>query len=132
MNAARRIRRAALYVRVSTDRQTIENQEMQLRQVAERRVREVVEIYDDAGVSGAKGRKERPGLDPMLNDAIARRTSGRGDRDQDSKARLSKLPAHGLTHVSYDPVKLHCIRSVFTHHSADFLPQCARAPPVRF
>jgi DNA invertase Pin-like site-specific DNA recombinase len=69
MNAARRIRRAALYVRVSTDRQTIENQELQLRQVAERRGWEVVEVYNDAGISGAKDRKQRPGLDRMLNDA---------------------------------------------------------------
>jgi DNA invertase Pin-like site-specific DNA recombinase len=69
MNAAKRIRRAALYLRVSTDRQTIENQEIQLRQVAERRGWEVVEIYNDAGISGAKGRKDRPGLDRMLNDA---------------------------------------------------------------
>src|SRR5215468_8821076 len=69
MNAARRTRRAALYVRVSTDRQTIENQELQLRQVAERRGWEVVEVYNDAGVSGAKDRKQRPGLDKMLNDA---------------------------------------------------------------
>src|SRR5215467_11457607 len=69
MNAARRIRRAALYVRVSTDRQTIENQDIQLRQVAERRGWEVVEVYSDAGVSGAKERKQRPGLDRMLSDA---------------------------------------------------------------
>src|SRR5215468_6246874 len=69
MNAARRIRRAALYVRVSTDRQTVENQEIELRQVAERRGWEVVDIYSDAGISGAKGRKDRPGLDRMLNDA---------------------------------------------------------------
>jgi DNA invertase Pin-like site-specific DNA recombinase len=54
MNAARSSRGAALYVRVSTDRQTVENQELQLRQVAERRGWEVVEIYSDAGVSGAK------------------------------------------------------------------------------
>jgi DNA invertase Pin-like site-specific DNA recombinase len=73
MNAARRIRRAALYVRVSTDRQTIENQEIQLRQIAERRGWEVVEIYNDAGISGAKGRKDRPGLDRMLNDASRRK-----------------------------------------------------------
>jgi DNA invertase Pin-like site-specific DNA recombinase len=45
MNAARRSRRAALCVRVSTDRQTVENQELQLRQVAERRGWAVVEVY---------------------------------------------------------------------------------------
>ena len=72
VNAAKRIRRAALYLRVSTDRQTVENQEFQLRQVAERRGWDVVEVYRDAGISGAKGRKDRPGLDQMLNDASRR------------------------------------------------------------
>jgi DNA invertase Pin-like site-specific DNA recombinase len=65
-------RRAALYLRVSTDKQTVENQELQLRQVAERRGWDVVGIYDDAGLSGAKGRADRPGLDQMLNDASRR------------------------------------------------------------
>jgi DNA invertase Pin-like site-specific DNA recombinase len=55
-------RRAALYLRVSTDKQTIENQQIQLRQVAERRGWEVVEVYDDAGICGAKGRADRSGL----------------------------------------------------------------------
>src|SRR6266853_4113555 len=64
--------RAALYLRVSTDRQTIENQEIQLRQVAERRGWEVVEIYPDAGISGSKSRADRPGLDRMLNDGSHR------------------------------------------------------------
>jgi DNA invertase Pin-like site-specific DNA recombinase len=40
-----------------------------LRQVAERRRWEVVEVYSDAGVSGAKDRKQRRGLDRMLSDA---------------------------------------------------------------
>jgi DNA invertase Pin-like site-specific DNA recombinase len=73
MNAAKRIRRAALYLRVSTDKQTVQNQELELRQVAEHRGGEVVEIYSDAGISGAKGRKDRPGLDRMLNDASRRK-----------------------------------------------------------
>src|SRR5262244_2585602 len=67
------MKRAALYLRVSTDKQTVKNQEIQLRQVAERRGWEVVEVYDDAGISGAKGRKDRPGLDRMLNDASRRK-----------------------------------------------------------
>ena len=50
----------------------MQNQELQLRQVAERRGWEVVEVYDDAGISGAKGRADRPGLDQMLNDASRR------------------------------------------------------------
>ena len=47
---------AALYVRVSTDHQSVENQIRELRQVSERRGWQVAEIYRDAGVSGAKGR----------------------------------------------------------------------------
>jgi len=66
-------RRAALYLRVSTDKQTVENQELQLRQIAERRGWKVVEVYNDAGISGAKDRKQRPGLDRMLNDASRRK-----------------------------------------------------------
>src|SRR6267143_4824940 len=73
MNAAKYHKRAALYLRVSTDKQTVENQEIQLRQVAERRGWEVVEVYNDAGISGSKGRADRPGLDQMLNDAGRRR-----------------------------------------------------------
>src|SRR5215467_9815696 len=66
-------KRAALYVRVSTDAQTLENQIRELRQVAERRGWDVVEVYRDAGISGAKGRNGRPGLDSMLKDASRRK-----------------------------------------------------------
>jgi DNA invertase Pin-like site-specific DNA recombinase len=67
------VKRAALYVRVSTDHQTVENQIAELNRVAERRGWEVVETYKDAGISGAKGRDKRPGLDAMLNDANRRK-----------------------------------------------------------
>src|SRR5271167_4431915 len=67
------MKRAAIYVRVSTDKQTVENQLRELRQIAERRGWEVVEEYHDAGISGAKSRKDRPGLDKMLRDAQRRR-----------------------------------------------------------
>src|SRR5262252_6576377 len=66
-------KRAAIYVRVSTDRQTVENQLRELRQIAERRGWEVVKEYDDAGISGLKSRNDRPGLDEMLKDAQRRR-----------------------------------------------------------
>jgi len=66
-------KRAALYVRVSTDAQTVENQIRELRQVAGRRGWDVVEVYSDAGISGAKGRNGRPGLDSMLKDASRRK-----------------------------------------------------------
>ena len=66
-------KRAAIYVRVSTDRQTVENQVTALRQIAERRGWQVIEQYSDAGISGAKGRDGRPGLDQMLKDASRRK-----------------------------------------------------------
>ena len=56
-------KRAAIYVRVSTDKQTVENQLRELRQIAVRRGWEVIEEYQDAGISGTKGRKDRPGLE---------------------------------------------------------------------
>jgi DNA invertase Pin-like site-specific DNA recombinase len=66
-------KRAALYVRVSTDAQTVENQIRELRQIAERHGWDVAEVYNDAGISGAKGRNGRPGLDSMLKDASRRK-----------------------------------------------------------
>ena len=44
-----------------------------MRQVAERRDWLLVEIYKDAGISSAKGRDQRPGLDAMLKDAGRRK-----------------------------------------------------------
>ena len=66
-------KRAAVYLRVSTDKQTVENQRRELRQVAERRGWQAVEEYTDAGISGAKGRDGRPGLDRLLKDASRRK-----------------------------------------------------------
>jgi DNA invertase Pin-like site-specific DNA recombinase len=65
--------RAAIYTRVSTDGQTVENQVRALRQIAERRGWTIVENYSDAGISGSKGRDKRPGLNAMLNDAKRRK-----------------------------------------------------------
>lgn len=62
-------KRAALYLRVSTDGQTTENQRIALQAVAEQRGWQVVAAYEDAGISGAKGREHRPGLDKLLKDA---------------------------------------------------------------
>jgi DNA invertase Pin-like site-specific DNA recombinase len=57
--------RAALYLRVSTAEQTTENQERELRAAAERMGHDVVELYVDHGVSGAKGRDKRPAFDRL-------------------------------------------------------------------
>ena len=67
-------KRAAIYMRVSTSNgQTTENQRLELDKVAEARGWTVVEVYEDAGISGAKGREKRPGLDRLLNDAGRRK-----------------------------------------------------------
>ena len=48
--------RAALYLRVSTtDGQTTENQRMALARVAAHRGWEIVQTYEDAGISGRQG-----------------------------------------------------------------------------
>jgi DNA invertase Pin-like site-specific DNA recombinase len=65
-------KRIALYVRVSTNGQTVENQRRELTQWAERAGHEVVKVYQDAGISGAKGRDKRPGFDAMLKAAAKR------------------------------------------------------------
>jgi len=66
-------RRAAIYGRVSTDWRTAENHTVALKEVAERRSWEVVEVYIDHAISGAKGRDKRPGFDQMLKDANRRK-----------------------------------------------------------
>jgi len=66
-------KRVAFYLRVSTaDGQTVENQLSDLNLAAERFGWDVVAIYRDEGISGAKGRDERAGLDALMK-GIARR-----------------------------------------------------------
>jgi DNA invertase Pin-like site-specific DNA recombinase len=59
------IKRAAIYARVSTDGQTTDNQLRELRQVAERNGWQIVQEYTDHGISGAKGREQRPAFDAL-------------------------------------------------------------------
>ena len=67
------MRRAALYLRVSTREQTTENQERELREAAGRLGYEIIHIYQEHGVSGAKGRDKRPQFDKLCKDATKRR-----------------------------------------------------------
>src|ERR1700740_2620959 len=62
-------KRAALYLRVSTDKQTVQNQREALTAIATQRGWQIVAEYNDAGISGAKGCDDRPGLDKALKDA---------------------------------------------------------------
>ncbi len=71
MNATR-IRRVAIYTRVSTGGQTTANQLRELRAAAKRLGHQVVVEFTDEGISGAKGRDGRPGLNKLL-DGVTRR-----------------------------------------------------------
>ena len=64
--------KVAIYVRVSTNEQTTENQVRQLKAWADRAGHEIVAIYDDNGVSGAKGREYRVEFDKLLKGAVRR------------------------------------------------------------
>ena len=66
------MKRAAIYLRVSTLDQTTANQERELRQIAERVGYEIVRVYKDHGISGAKGRDKRPQFDALCRDATKR------------------------------------------------------------
>jgi DNA invertase Pin-like site-specific DNA recombinase len=70
------MRRAVLYLRVSTIDQKTANQERELRQVAERMGCEITKVYKDHGISGAKGRDKRPAFDAMCRDASRRQFDG--------------------------------------------------------
>jgi DNA invertase Pin-like site-specific DNA recombinase len=66
------MRRAVFYLRVSTIDQTTANQERELREIAARMGCEVVKVYKDHGISGAKGRNGRPAFDALCCDAARR------------------------------------------------------------
>ncbi|MDE3075552.1 MAG: recombinase family protein [Chloroflexota bacterium] len=61
------MKRAVLYLRVSTLDQHPENQRHDLEQLAAQRGLEITHVYTDHGISGARAR--RPGLDELMRDA---------------------------------------------------------------
>jgi DNA invertase Pin-like site-specific DNA recombinase len=65
--------KAAIYVRVSTADQRVESQLYDLRELAEQRGIEVVQTYQDCGISGSRAR--RPGLDALMADARKKKFS---------------------------------------------------------
>ena len=60
------MKRAALYLRVSTADQTTFNQERELQEAASRHGWQIAVVLRDEGISGAKGRDKRPGFDSLL------------------------------------------------------------------
>src|ERR1700741_3545067 len=67
------MKKAALYVRVSTPDQHVESQLYDLRELGAQRGFEVVHEYEDRGVCGKEAR--RPGLDALMADARRKRFS---------------------------------------------------------
>jgi DNA invertase Pin-like site-specific DNA recombinase len=66
------MKRAVLYLRVSTLDQTTANQERELQDIAGRMGCNIVKVYKDHGISGAKARDKRPAFDALCRDATKR------------------------------------------------------------
>src|SRR6266540_4308540 len=98
------MRRAVIYLRVSTVDQTTANQERELREIAGRIGCEIVKVYKDHGISGAKGRDQRPAFNSLCRAATRREfdvvmawsVDRLGRSLQDLVAFLSELHALGI------------------------------------
>ena len=90
------MKRAAIYLRVSTVDQHTSNQEAELRRAAERAGWEIVNFYRDHGISGVKSRDKRPAFDALCRDAAKRQfdvvMAWNVDRLGRSLQDLSRLP----------------------------------------
>ena len=67
------VRRVAIYTRVSTLDQTIDNQLIELRDHCSRMGWEIVKEYSDEGLSGTLSRDKRPALNSLIKDAYRKR-----------------------------------------------------------
>jgi len=65
--------KVVIYARVSTNDQTTENQILKLRTIVEKNDWELMEIYIDEGISGAKGRDKRPEFNRLCKDMVRRK-----------------------------------------------------------
>jgi len=68
-----KVRRVCIYSRVSTSDQTTDNQTNLLNEIVQRNGWDLVETYIDAGISGAKGRDQRPAFDRLCKDMVRRK-----------------------------------------------------------
>ena len=66
------MKKVAIYARVSTDKQSTDNQLRELRTIADKNGWELVNEFIDEGISGAKGREKRPQFDALLKSAVRR------------------------------------------------------------
>lgn len=98
------LKKVALYTRVSTDQQSVDNQLIELQSAALRHNWSITAVYTDSGVSGSKALYVRPG-GKQLKQAISRReidliatwsVDRLGRSLQDLTAVLSELEAKGI------------------------------------
>ena len=61
--------KCAIYTRASTSNQTVENQFLSLREYAKNKGYTIVKEFADEGISGAKGRSDRPQFDALIKGA---------------------------------------------------------------
>ena len=66
-------RKVAIYTRVSTLDQTIDNQLLELRDHCSKMEWEIVKEYADEGLSGTLSREKRPALNALIKDAYRKR-----------------------------------------------------------
>jgi DNA invertase Pin-like site-specific DNA recombinase len=97
-------KKVALYLRVSTNQQTVENQRLELDKYCERQGWSVVKVYNDTGVSGSKS--DRPALNEMLQDA--------------SKDKFQVLIVWKIDRLARSTVDLLNILMTLKNHGVDF------------
>jgi DNA invertase Pin-like site-specific DNA recombinase len=102
--------RAAIYLRVSRDDQTTENQRLVLARVAEHRGWAIIQTYEDQGISGAKGRDQRPAFDLVLKDAVRRRYDILMCWSIDRLGRSVLHVANALAELDAAGIRLYCDR----------------------
>jgi len=69
-------KKVVIYGRVSTNKQTVDNQLLELREISKRNDWEIVEEYLDSGYSGSLGRDKRPSFDRLLKDVNRKKFDG--------------------------------------------------------
>ena len=67
------VRKVAIYTRVSTLDQTVDNQLIELRDHCSKMGWEIVKEYSDEGLSGTLSREKRPALNSLIKDAYRKR-----------------------------------------------------------
>ena len=67
------VRKVAIYTRVSTLDQTVDNQLIELRDHCSKMGWEIVKEYSDEGLSGTLSREKRPALNSLIKDAYRKK-----------------------------------------------------------